>query len=330
MKSIIKDRRGIKMERRSTVKSGSLAHLSPNEISRNPHNPRLIFREESMKLLRDSIKEVGILVPLLVYRRESDGKYFLLDGERRWLCALNLELPKVPVNIIREPDITTNILTMFNIHNVREAWEPMPTALKLEVLMRLLNVKSDQKLAAFTGMKVGNVRRLKKLLTYDKKYQDMMLLASDEEKIKADFFVELYPVFAAINKYLPEIDRKYTRDQIVDCFLEKYRKGVITDVIDCRDLVSMIRAIDKGASRPKVQSLVKRLLDDSAFSIKEAYDLSVRAIYDVIQIKKTCKALTESLQTLELDLVEKDPNLIRLLEEVSNAIQKILNRLPKT
>ncbi|MGH9543670.1 MAG: ParB/RepB/Spo0J family partition protein [Terriglobales bacterium] len=59
-----------------------LQELSPDRIRQNPDNPRLIFQEEEMNELLESIREVGIRVPVSVY---SDGtKYTLLDGERRY------------------------------------------------------------------------------------------------------------------------------------------------------------------------------------------------------------------------------------------------------
>ncbi|MFQ5821916.1 MAG: ParB/RepB/Spo0J family partition protein [Candidatus Heimdallarchaeota archaeon] len=307
------------------VESKGLEWLSPKDVSRNPQNPRLIFDEDSMKILRDSIAKVGILVPLLVYQRTKDGMYILLDGERRWLCALELKMEKMPVNIIAEPNLLTNILTMFNIHNVRERWEPMPTALKLEVLMRLLETKDNRVLAEHTGLSAWYVARCKRLLTFDKKYQDLMLLAAREERIKPDFFVELYPIFRLMKKYLPAVDKKYERNEIIDKFLEKYQKRVITDVIDFRQLSRMIRAIDKGASRRNVQKLTERLLEDPSFSIREAYDLAARAVYDIMALEKTCIALRDSLSTLEVDLVAEHPSLVAKLKELKKSIDQVLH-----
>lgn len=312
---------------RPLVESKGLEYLSPKEVSRNPQNPRLIFDEESLKLLRDSIAKVGILVPLLVYQRTKDGRYILLDGERRWRCALELKLKKMPVNIIAEPGLLTNILTMFNIHNVRERWEPMPTALKLEMLMRLLKTNDNRVLAAHTGLSAWYAARCKRLLTFDKKYQDMMILATKEERIKADFFVELYPIFSLIKEYLPEVDKKYERNEIITKFLEKYQRQVITDVIDFRQLSRMIRAIDKGASRRNVQKLTEKLLEDPNFSIREAYDMAARAVYDIIALEKTCATLKDSLSTLEVDLIAERPSLVTQLEDLKKSIDQVLRRI---
>lgn len=105
-------------EKERLVESIGLSRIDPKQLVKNPDNPRLVFEKVDLDILKDSIRESGILVPLLVYKREKDGKYVILDGQRRWMCALDLGLETVPANIISEPSQTTNILTMFNIHNV--------------------------------------------------------------------------------------------------------------------------------------------------------------------------------------------------------------------
>ena len=76
--------------------------IDPRSLRKNPDNPRLIFQAEELSALEESIKEQGILVPLTVYK---DGKHFvLLDGERRWRCALRLGLHTVPAIIQEKPD----------------------------------------------------------------------------------------------------------------------------------------------------------------------------------------------------------------------------------
>src|SRR5688572_10581438 len=94
--------------------------LDPNSLDRNAENPRLIFREEELKALEESIAHQGILVPLTIY---ADGqKFFILDGERRWRCAKALGLPRVPVIIQPKPDRLQNLMMMFAIHNARKDW----------------------------------------------------------------------------------------------------------------------------------------------------------------------------------------------------------------
>ncbi len=110
------------------------------------------------------------------------------------MCAKSLGLKTVPVNEVEKPSLVQNIVTMFQIHKLREDWELMPTALKLELLVKETKDSNNKSLAALTSLDEAVVVRCKKLLSYEKKYQNMMLDSNPEQRTKADFFIELYPV----------------------------------------------------------------------------------------------------------------------------------------
>lgn len=109
--------------------------VDPKKIKRNPENPRLIFRVEELKALEESISQQGILVPLTLY--QNGRELVLLDGERRWRCAIKLGMATVPVIQQPKPDKLQNIMMMFAIHNARKDWDPLPTAYKLRDLENL-------------------------------------------------------------------------------------------------------------------------------------------------------------------------------------------------
>ena len=143
----------------------NLQEINPDQISPNPVNPRMVFRADELKTLQESIHEVGIRVPLAVYR-ESPGEqiFVLLDGERRWRCAKKLNLKEVPAIVQPKPTRLGNILMMFNIHNVRVNWDMMPMALKLRDIKDLLSEEGQptnpKNLTAMTGLSWTTVRRL--------------------------------------------------------------------------------------------------------------------------------------------------------------------------
>ena len=160
----------------------------------NPHNPRALFDREPMEVLRQSIERVGILVPLTVYREKATKRYVILDGQRRWMCARDVGLKKVPVNEVSEPGLVQNIVTMFQIHKLREDWELMPTALKVQVLIEETGDKNNARLSELTGLEEAVIVRCKKLISFDRKFQDMMLEPDPDRRVKSDFFIELYSV----------------------------------------------------------------------------------------------------------------------------------------
>ncbi len=80
--------------------ASALRDVPTNSITPNPNQPRVHFDEESLNDLANSIREIGVLQPLLV-RELSPGEYQLIAGERRWRAAQRAKLAEVPV-VVRE------------------------------------------------------------------------------------------------------------------------------------------------------------------------------------------------------------------------------------
>lgn len=92
-----------------------LRMLKLEEIEPSPLQPREAFDEEKLAELRDSIKEIGLLAPVIV--RKRDGAFQLVAGERRWRAAQQAELEEIPA-IIREADDFESLLESLseNLH----------------------------------------------------------------------------------------------------------------------------------------------------------------------------------------------------------------------
>jgi ParB/RepB/Spo0J family partition protein len=86
-------------------------YLSPELIQPNPKQPRRSIESEALATLKESIRERGILQPLLVMRGE-DGNYILVAGQRRLAAARELGLVRVPVMMLNEirPDYLVDSL----------------------------------------------------------------------------------------------------------------------------------------------------------------------------------------------------------------------------
>jgi ParB family transcriptional regulator, chromosome partitioning protein len=87
-------------------------------VSPNPKNPRRNFAEAELSDLAQSIREHGIVQPVLV-RRKPDGKYEIIAGERRWRAAQRAGLNEIPV-LVRDVDDRT-ALELAIIENVQRA-----------------------------------------------------------------------------------------------------------------------------------------------------------------------------------------------------------------
>jgi ParB family transcriptional regulator, chromosome partitioning protein len=84
--------------------AAELRNIPVNEIARNPFQPRKDFNPDELNELSDSIREHGVLQPILV--REFDGAYQLIAGERRWLAAQRAGLTQIPCRVVDVIDQT--------------------------------------------------------------------------------------------------------------------------------------------------------------------------------------------------------------------------------
>ena len=69
----------------------NILQIAIEDLVSNTHMPRKIYDEESLNTLAESIKQYGIISPLLV-RRLPDGKYEIVSGERRYRAAQKVNL----------------------------------------------------------------------------------------------------------------------------------------------------------------------------------------------------------------------------------------------
>jgi ParB family transcriptional regulator, chromosome partitioning protein len=146
------------------VETGASALEVPLAVLRpNPHQPRQAFSEQSLRDLADSIREKGILQPILV-EADDAGAYTIIAGERRVRAARLAGLAKIPV-IVRtfSPQEKLEIALVENVQ--REDLTPMETAAAYRRLMDLAGLSQEQ-LAQRIGKErstVANMLRLLKL-----------------------------------------------------------------------------------------------------------------------------------------------------------------------
>jgi ParB family chromosome partitioning protein len=109
-----------------------LLEIPTGSIRPNSHQPREYFDEEGLNALAESIREVGVLQPVLV--READDGYELIAGERRWRAARRVGLQTVPA-IVRVADDAL-ALQQAIVENVqREALDPLEEAAAYQQLI---------------------------------------------------------------------------------------------------------------------------------------------------------------------------------------------------
>ena len=119
-----------------------LVHIGIDKIKSNPYQPRTRMDEEKLSELTASIKEKGIIQPVVV--RQAGGEYELVAGERRLTAAKRLGWEKIPV-VIAERLSKEDMLELSLIENLqREDLNPIDTARGYQRLMEECSLSQDQ------------------------------------------------------------------------------------------------------------------------------------------------------------------------------------------
>ena len=154
-----------------TVDSGGVVTLRLSQIEPNRDQPRKIFSEEALNELADSIREHGVLQPLLV-RPLPGGSYQLVAGERRWRASRMAGLQEVPV-VIREM-VEEQAMEIALIENLqREDLNAIEEATGYKQLMERYGMTQEQ-VAKRVGKSRPAIANALRLLNLPPKVMDMV------------------------------------------------------------------------------------------------------------------------------------------------------------
>ncbi|MCL2568455.1 MAG: ParB/RepB/Spo0J family partition protein [Oscillospiraceae bacterium] len=118
------------------------SYLPIEKVEPNKEQPRKYFDHVALQELTDSIREHGILDPLLV-RKLASGYYQIIGGERRWRAAREVGLKEVPCRIIEADDrLATEIALIDNLQ--RENLNPLEEAEGYKTLMETFELKQEE------------------------------------------------------------------------------------------------------------------------------------------------------------------------------------------
>lgn len=143
--------------------NNSVSTLNINEIEPNRDQPRKIFDDKALEELSKSIKQNGIIQPLLV-RPMSDGSYQLVAGERRWRAARMAGVTEIPVTIREMTDEEASVFAL--IENLqREDLNPVEEAQGLKSLIETYGFTQEEaaERVGKSRVAVTNTLRLLKL-----------------------------------------------------------------------------------------------------------------------------------------------------------------------
>lgn len=176
--SLIPDNKSAKTPKTENMKAEETAELKSGEqmmkinmVEPNRDQPRRNFEEDALLELADSIKQYGVLQPLIV--RKRNDYYEIIAGERRWRAAKMAGVKEVPV-IIKEYN-EQEILEIALIENIqRENLNPIEEAMAFKKLLEEFNLKQDEVAERVSKSRTA-VTNSMRLLKLDQRVQQMII-----------------------------------------------------------------------------------------------------------------------------------------------------------
>ena len=147
--------------------------LPISDLTRNKFQPRKNFNKENLDELTNSIKERGIIQPIIVRKsKENSSKYEIIAGERRWLAAQNAGLHEVPIVITDVDDLKS--LEFAIVENVQR--NDLNVIEEAEGYKRLINEFSydQENVAKFIGKSRSHVANCLRLLVLPKEVLELI------------------------------------------------------------------------------------------------------------------------------------------------------------
>ena len=156
--------RGLSSLLGDTSKKINTNKISIKDINRNKLQPRKYFDKSALQELTNSIKEQGVIQPIVVRPdKSSEGKYEIVAGERRWLASQNAGLHEVPVVILDIDDVKS--LEFAIVENVqRQDLNPIEEARGYQKLVDDFNY-NQEKLSQFIGKSRSYIANSLRLLS---------------------------------------------------------------------------------------------------------------------------------------------------------------------
>jgi ParB family chromosome partitioning protein len=307
----------------------NLRDINIDLIDRNPENPRIVFRPGELSQLIESIRKLGVQVPISVYK--EGRRFVLIDGERRWKSCIKLNKKSIPALVQDKPDQLTNLLLMFNIHALREQWDLLTIAMKLPRVIELLQTRlgrkpTEREISADTGLAQGVVRRCKLLIDLPKHHQQTILRElqkpKPQQKLTEDFFIEMERSLTTVERNLPDVVKHYGRETIRQQLIAKYKNGTITNRVDFRQIAKIARAENVSADARKAEVALTKLFADNRYSIEQAFTDSVSAAYEERGLLSRISGLSDALKEAAPDSLDDD--VLDSLKELNALIHWLL------
>jgi len=257
------------------------------KIEPNRAQPRTRFDEDALQELADSIKQYGIIEPIVVQKRENH--YEIIAGERRWRAAHLAGLKEVPV-VVKEYS-EDEIFTIALIENIqREDLNPIEEAVAYQKLIQELKLKQDEVAEKVSKSRTAITNSMR-LLKLDQRVQQMLI----DEMISEGHGRALLPITDSEEQF-------------------SLAMKVFDEKLSVRETEKLIKKVQEEKNSPKKEPEVEETKDVS-FVYKGLEEKLKRALGTKVEIKNKA----DNTGKIEIEYYSMDE--LERIVELMNSLQ---------
>lgn len=226
----------------SQLGDGQLQQVDVSLLQRGEYQPRRRMGEEELQELAESIKQHGIMQPIVIRKLADTDRYEIIAGERRWRAAQMAGLSHVPA-IIRELSDQVAIALALIENIQRQDLSPMEQALALQRFQEEFGL-SHQEIAETVGKARATVSNLLRLLSLDDAVKDLL----NEQKIDMGHARALLPLkpdqqvdvasMVVAKAWSVRQTEQWVRDMLQPKSVKNAEKAVSSDIHQLTDRLS--------------------------------------------------------------------------------------------
>ncbi|MEA3508210.1 MAG: ParB/RepB/Spo0J family partition protein [Synergistota bacterium] len=269
----------------SEPEAREILKLSPAEMRPSPWQPRKDFDPEGLLALADSIREHGVVQPIVV--RTVQNGYEIIAGERRWRAAKMAELKKVPVRVIEADD--TRVMELSLVENLqREDLSPLEAASGIQDLIQKFSLTQEQAAKRLGWSRVAVTNKLRLL----------QLPASIQEMLHKNSLSEGHA------RALLSLHTEEDKAQMAQYCLQKG--------LSVRELEEAVRKTLQGkpAPRPVKKPGQNVLIPEPVLRVSERYGIDVKMTGKGQKVKVQMSGLTEDEAMRLFEMIDSEGELL--------------------
>lgn len=312
-----------------TIKVSKIKH-NPN----NPRGPRVRDNDDQFDYLKRSIKEFGLIVPLIVQEINGDDKkYRLIDGERRYWALKALGIKNAASHVIHDEIDTDEVKNiMFHIHTNREQWDACQHCKALEPLYEQLKddfEENENKIATELVKLTGtNKRTINGRLNFLRWSDEIKNMVYDK---RPDLYWTIVEIEGGIikpaEKNFPNYFKIVKKDEVRKLLLQKYIDGIVRAGTEVRKARYIVRTPKENIEQHKyAYTIFNKLVKEVDYTFEEAQEEFLAKFPEAEKMIKTSyKKFCNQLLKITTILKEYDISLFS--EMVTETKKEELNEI---